>query len=100
MLMAPLPNLLDNEGSAKWVIKNAKIKTWFMESVENSIAVNLSTLCTEHAMWEYLKRIYKQSNEARMCQLEQEISNLTQDSSGIQEFYSAMMLLWNEMDMF
>lgn len=87
------------EASARWVIKNAKIKTWFMQSVDNSIAVNLSTLSTTHAMWEYLKRIYKQSNEARMYQLEQEISNLTHDSCGIQEFYSAMMLLWNEMDM-
>lgn len=34
-----------------------------------------------------------------MYQLEQEISNLSQDSRGIQEYYSAMMLLWNEMDM-
>lgn len=93
------PKPFDKEASARWVIKNAKIKTWFMESVEPSIAVNLSTLSTAHAMWEYLKRIYKQSNEARMYQLEQEISNLSQESSGIQEYYSAMMLLWNEMDM-
>lgn len=35
------------EGSTfKWVINNAKIKTWIMESVDNSIAINLSPFDT------------------------------------------------------
>ncbi|KAK1398586.1 hypothetical protein POM88_008449 [Heracleum sosnowskyi] len=34
-----------------------------------------------------------------MYQLEQEVNSLSQESLSIQEFYSAIMLLWNEMDM-
>ncbi|KAK1391348.1 SPX domain-containing protein 1-like [Heracleum sosnowskyi] len=93
------PKPTEKAEQSKWVINNAKIKTWIMESVENSIAVNLSPLSTAHLMWEYLKRIYKQSNAARMYQLEQEVNSLSQESLSIQEFYSAIMLLWNEMDM-
>ncbi|KAK1355157.1 hypothetical protein POM88_048413 [Heracleum sosnowskyi] len=93
------PKPTEKAEQSKWVINNAKIKTWIMESVENSIAVNLSPLSTAHLMWEYLKRIYKQSNAARMYQLEQEVNSLSQESLSIQEFYSAILLLWNEMDM-
>ena len=35
---------------SKWIINNAKIKTWIMESVDQSIAANLSPLTTAKDM--------------------------------------------------
>ncbi|XP_074326750.1 uncharacterized protein LOC141664694 [Apium graveolens] len=93
------PKPTEKADQFKWVINNAKIKTWIMESVENSTVVNLSPLSTTHLMWEYLKCIYRQTNDARMYQLEQEVNSLSRESLSIQEFYSAIMFLWNEMDM-
>ena len=88
------------EGDAsKWIINNAKIKTWIMESVDQSIAANLSPLTTAKDMWNYLCRIFKQNNEARLYHLEHEVSTLSQGSYTVQEFYSSMMMIWKEMDM-
>ena len=50
-------------------------------------------------MWDYLEKIYKQSNEARIYQIEQEIRTLSQNSFSIQDFYLAITKFWNEMDM-
>ena len=85
--------------TSKWIVNNAKIKTWIMESMESSIAVNLNPLMTAKEMWDYLQKIYKQSNEAQIYQIEQEISILSQNSLSIQDFYLAMTKFWNEMDM-
>uniref|UniRef100_A0A2N9GK30 Integrase catalytic domain-containing protein n=1 Tax=Fagus sylvatica TaxID=28930 RepID=A0A2N9GK30_FAGSY len=85
--------------SSKWTTNNAKIKTWLMESVEASIAINLSPLQNAKDMWDFLARIYRVTNKARLYQLEKDLNSLSQGSKSIQEFYSTMMLLWNEMDM-
>ena len=85
--------------SQKWSTNNAKIKTWIMKFVDISIAVNLSNLPTAKNMWEFLERIYKRANQARLYKLEQDLISLSQESKSIQEFYSAMMLIWKEMDM-
>lgn len=76
-----------------------KIKTWIMESIDQSIAANLSPLTTTKDMWDYLCRIFKQNNEARSYHLEHEVSTLSQGSHTVQEFYSSKMMIWNEMDM-
>ena len=48
-------NILEGDAS-KWIINNAKIKTWIMEFVGWSIAANLSPLTTAKDMWDYLCR--------------------------------------------
>ncbi|XP_031108202.1 uncharacterized protein LOC116012701 [Ipomoea triloba] len=47
-------------------------------------------------MWDYLKNVYNQSNSARRFQLELELSQLSQGSMSIQEFYSSFETLWTE----
>jgi hypothetical protein len=58
--------------SSKWTTHNAKIKTWLMESVEASIAINLSPLPNAKDMWDFLARIYRVTNKARLYQLEKD----------------------------
>nr|GMC90875.1 Retrovirus-related Pol polyprotein from transposon TNT 1-94 [Ipomoea batatas] len=51
----------------------------------------------KYAKWEdYLKNVYNQSNSARRFQLELELSQLSQGSMSIQEFYSSFETLWTE----
>ena len=47
-------------------------------------------------MWNYLKKIYNQSNTARRFQLELKLGQLSQGSMSIQEFYSSFENLWAE----
>jgi hypothetical protein len=45
-------------------------------------------------MWEYLKKVYYQDNNARRFQLENNISNYSQCNLSIQDYYSSFQNLW------
>lgn len=47
-------------------------------------------------MWNHLKKLYSQNNNARRFQLEHELATLQQDSLSISDFYSCFMNLWAE----
>jgi hypothetical protein len=47
-------------------------------------------------MWEYLKKVYYQHNNARRFQLENNIFNYSQSNLSIQEYYSGFQNLWAE----
>ena len=68
--------------------------SWILGSLEPSILLNLRPYKTSREMWEYLKKIYNQSNTARRFQLELELGQLNQGSMSIQEFYSSFGNLW------
>ncbi|XP_074566109.1 uncharacterized protein LOC141822675 isoform X1 [Curcuma longa] len=48
-------------------------------------------------VWDHLKRLYVQSNFAKQYQLENDIRALKQNHMSIQEFYSAMSNLWDQL---
>ena len=68
--------------------------SWILGSVEPSILLNLRPYKTSREKWEYLKKLYNQSNIARRFQLELELGQLSQGSMSIQEFYSSFGNLW------
>nr|GMD01364.1 Retrovirus-related Pol polyprotein from transposon TNT 1-94 [Ipomoea batatas] len=86
----------ENEKYAKWEVKDAQIMSWIIGSVEPSILLSLNPYKTSRGMWDYLKNVYNQSNSARRFQLELELSQLSQGSMSIQEFYSSFETLWTE----
>ena len=49
-------------------------------------------------MWEYLKQVYHQGNSARQYQLELEITQYSQGTSSIQDYYTGFLNLWAEYD--
>lgn len=60
------------------------------------IILNICPYRTKKQMWEYLKRVYNQENNARGFQLELEITNFIQGSWSIQDYYSSFLNLWTE----
>ena len=62
--------------------------------MEPSIPLNLRPYKTSREMWEYLKKIYNQSNTPRRFLLELELGQLSQGSMSIQGFYSSFGNLW------
>nr|GLL46629.1 retrovirus-related Pol polyprotein from transposon TNT 1-94 isoform X1 [Ipomoea trifida] len=52
--------------------------SWILGSVEPFIVLNLKPYKTSRGMWDYLKKVYNQSNSARRFQLELELSQLSQ----------------------
>ena len=80
-----------------WNVSNSKIITWINNFVELSIGVQLAKYDTAKEIWDHLKRLYVQSNFAKHYQLESDIRALKQSSMTIQEFYSAMTNLWDQL---
>ncbi|RVW84806.1 hypothetical protein CK203_048623 [Vitis vinifera] len=68
----------DAEALSKWEIKDARVMTWILSSVEPHLVLNLRPYKTVVAMWNYLHTVYNQDNSARRFQLEYEMANFTQ----------------------
>ncbi|KAI3769398.1 hypothetical protein L6452_00500 [Arctium lappa] len=80
-----------------WEVDNSKIITWINNSVEHSIGVQLAKYETGKEVWDHLERLYTQSNFAKQYQLEADIRALEQRDMSIQEFYSTMTDLWDQL---
>ncbi|RVW81942.1 hypothetical protein CK203_033283 [Vitis vinifera] len=53
-----------------WEIKDARVMTWILSSVEPHLVLNLRPYKTAAAMWNYLHTVYNQDNFARRFQLD------------------------------
>jgi hypothetical protein len=80
-----------------WEANNAKIITWINNSVEHSIGTQLAKYETAKEVWDHLQRLFMKSNFAKQYQLENDIQALYQKNISIQEFYSAMANLWDQL---
>jgi hypothetical protein len=80
-----------------WDVNNSKIITWINNSVSQSIGVQLAKYDTAKEVWDHLKRLLVQSNFAKRYQLESDIRALKQNNMTIQDFYSAMSNLWDQL---
>ena len=78
----------DAEALSKWEIKDARVMTWVISSVEPHLILNLRPYKTAAAMWNYLHTVYNQDNSARRFQLEYDMANFTQGSLSIEEYFS------------
>src|SRR2546430_5650523 len=71
-----------------WNTNNAKIV--INNSVESSIGIQLAKYETAKEVWDHLQRLFIQSNFAKQYQLENDIRALQQKNMSIQEFFSVM----------
>ncbi|KAG8385238.1 hypothetical protein BUALT_Bualt03G0021300 [Buddleja alternifolia] len=86
----------EKEKYVKWEVKDAQIMSWILGSVDPSILLNLKPYKTSRQMWEYLKKVYNQTNTARRFQLELELGLLVQGNMSVQDFYSSFETIWAE----
>ena len=86
----------DAEALPKWEIMDARVMTWILSSVEPHLVLNLRPYKTAAAMWNYLHTVYNQDNFARRFQLEYEMTNFTQGSLSIEEYFSGFQTLWTD----
>nr|XP_034900647.1 uncharacterized protein LOC118038409 [Populus alba] len=90
------PAPTDAKELSLWKVKDARVMSWILGSVDPLIILNLRPYKTARTMWEYLKKVYYQDNNARRFQLEHDISNYSQSNLSIQEYYSGFQNLWAE----
>jgi len=88
----PAPN--DADALSKWEIMDARVMSWILSSIEPHLVLNLRSYKTAATMLNYLNKIYNQDNTARRFQLEYEMTNFTQGSLSIEEYFSGFQNLW------
>ena len=64
--------------------------------MEPHLILSLRPHRSAKAMWDYLKQVYNQDNNARCFHLELAIANYTQGDLSVQEFYYGFLTLWND----
>ena len=80
-----------------WEANNTNIITWINNCVDHSTCTQLAKYETVKEIWDHLQRLFTQSNFAKQYQLENDIRALHQKNMSIQEFYSAMIDLWDQL---
>ena len=85
--------LEDTKGLGLWEAKDARIVSWLLGSIKPHMVNNLRYFSTAKEMWEYLRRIYNQDNNACCFQLELEIAYFTQGNLSIEQYYSGFLNL-------
>ncbi|KZV27588.1 hypothetical protein F511_11591 [Dorcoceras hygrometricum] len=92
MAAQQLPTL----NKAIWTAKDNQIMSWIVNSVEPHLILSLRPHKSAKAMWDFLKLVYNQDNNARRFQLELTIANYTQGDLSVQDYYSGFLNLWSD----
>ncbi|KAK2966538.1 hypothetical protein RJ640_002998 [Escallonia rubra] len=92
----PQPAAIQVKEAAQWKINNAKVISWILGSVDTSIGIPMRGLHTAKDMWEYLEKVYQQSNFSRKFQVEHDIFIYGQGEKSIHDYYAGFMNLWTE----
>eukprot|EP00268_Persea_americana_P061956 TRINITY_DN7898_c1_g1_i12.p1 TRINITY_DN7898_c1_g1~~TRINITY_DN7898_c1_g1_i12.p1 ORF type:complete len:419 (+),score=52.49 TRINITY_DN7898_c1_g1_i12:979-2235(+) len=74
-----------------------KINSWIANSSIPSIGNQLAKFDYPKDAWDYLARLYTQTNAACRYQIEREIKNADQGNDSIHDFYVKMTSLWDQL---
>lgn len=86
----------DKDEKAKWDKHDAQVATWILGSIDPLMINQLRSFKTANGMWEYLKRVYNENNDARRFQLELDIAKYCQGNLSVRDYYSGFLNLWDE----
>ncbi|KAH0642458.1 hypothetical protein KY290_035283 [Solanum tuberosum] len=90
------PTPTDPTKLGQWKVKDARVMTWILGSIDPLIVLNLRPYKTAKAMWDYLRKVYNQDHSARHFQLEHEIAMYSQGGLSVQDYFSRFQNLWAE----
>ncbi|GAU36130.1 hypothetical protein TSUD_292900 [Trifolium subterraneum] len=96
----PVPTDQFDPSFRSWNRCNMLVHSWIMNYVSESIAQSIIFIENAFDVWIDLKEHFTQSDLVRISELQQEIYALKQDSRTVTEFYSALKLLWEELEIY
>ena len=82
-----------------WDTRNDTVIGWILGSVSNFIRQTIMYIMTTKEIWLYMEKRYAVSNGSLKYKLNKEVYSLKQDSnSNINEYYTTMKGMWEELD--
>ncbi|KAK2398067.1 hypothetical protein QL285_059572 [Trifolium repens] len=83
-----------------WNRCNQLVLSWILNSVSASIAQSVVFLENAIDIWNELRERFSQGDLVRISELQQEIYALRQDSRSVIDFYSALKILWEALELY
>lgn len=83
----------------EWEASVRKINSWTANLVTPSIGNQLAKFNYPKVAWDYLARLYTQSNAAHRYKLEWEIKNPNQGNGSIYDFFIKITALWDQLSL-
>ncbi|CAN1240951.1 Retrovirus-related Pol polyprotein from transposon TNT 1-94 [Linum perenne] len=88
-----------NRSRETWLLNNARVFSWLINSVDPRIALTFRTFTSATAIWSHLERTYAKPNSSKLFEIEYELAKLTQGDKDINSFYNIALDLWTEQDL-
>ncbi|XP_024008540.1 uncharacterized protein LOC112084083 [Eutrema salsugineum] len=80
-----------------WVICNARVKCWLMNSVSENLQDYVRFAETAHKAWEEFRMIFVPSVDFKIYQLRQRIAMLRQDGDSVASYFGKLRRAWLEL---
>lgn len=81
-----------------WSRCNIMITGWIITALDPQIAASILYMDSARAIWLDLEERFGQVSSAQLYALEQEVSQISQDTTSISEYYTHLKKIWDEID--
>ncbi|XP_047148405.1 uncharacterized protein LOC124820697, partial [Vigna umbellata] len=83
-----------------WFRCNSMVASWLLHSVSPSIRESIIRMDHAIDIWNDLKNHFAQGDLARISTLQMEATTLSQGEISITEFFTKLIVIWDELDSF
>ncbi|KAL2896606.1 Retrovirus-related Pol polyprotein from transposon RE1, partial [Bienertia sinuspersici] len=87
----------DKEKQEQWDTCNSLIIRWILNNASDSIKKSIMFVSSAREMWKQLEQMFSDVNGSRKYRINKELYELKQKGMSINEFYTTMKSMWEEL---
>ena len=97
----PAPPKPESADFESWSAENNMVMAWLINSMTIELSENYLLASTAKEIWDSTRKIYSvKENMAAIIQVKRLLRNLPQEEQSVTSYYSALMKLWQRLDLY